>query len=472
MKPLLFSLFFTLPALALESIPTKFDTFFHEGDTVAFLGDSITHGSDYHALVQTFFSTRYPELDLWTENVGRSGDTSWGTLSSRLDGDLYTFAPDSVILHFGMNDVGRDTFKGMKDAPSDESRAKRRGQYQQAMTKLVDILLEKKFRVAIMSPTLFDDTLNRWDNQNESPHLNGELAKFGEIGYTLAKEKNLPFIDVHSDLTRITNEKQAEKDSFSFTADRVHPQNGGYPIMAWKILKDFGADPIVYDVAIAADGKIETSDHAKISDLKRDGKTLTWNSTESRLPFPVKKKGHDTAFDLVGFQEELNLMNLKITGLEAGDYLLKIDDIEVGKFSADDLTAGLNLAANQATPQYAEAMKLRNGLIAEKLKLQALLRDLNSYRLNLLDQAKTYPELLKVDWNDPDAEAVIAIRDQQVAAMQAAKKNTGSYFGHITNQGKKYLGKTKEMKERLAEIRTELADLPTSRSYNYVLERQ
>ena len=466
---LLLSLLLTLQSFALESRPTEFDKFFQKGDTVAFLGDSITHGSDYHALVQTFLSTRYPELDLWTENVGRSGDTSWGTLKDRLDGDLYTFEPDSVILHFGMNDVGRDTFKGMKKPPTDESRTKRRNQYRDAMTKLVDTLLEKDLRVAIMSPTLFDDSLKRWDNQKESPHLNAELAKFGEIGLALATEKDLPFIDVHTPLTRITAEKQAKDETFSFTADRVHPKNGGYPVMAYEILKTFGADPVVYDLEIKSDGTVTKAEQTKIADFNASGGSLIWNAIENRLPFPVQEKGHDKAFSLVPFQEELNRMMLKVTGLQAESYLLKIDDSEIGIFPATDLAAGINLAPNRNSPQYVEAAQLRNNLIGEKLDLQGILRDLNSYRLNLLNDAKIYPELLEVDWNNPDAEAVIGIREKQIAAMQEKGRNTGSYFGHITNQGKRHLSKTAVMRTRLAEIRTLLADLPESRTYKYSL---
>ncbi len=348
---LLLSLVLTLQTFALESRPTEFEKFFHQGDTVAFLGDSITHGSDYHAIVQTFFSTRYPELDLWTENVGRSGDTSWGALKERLDGDLYAFAPDSVILHFGMNDVGRETFKGMENPPSGESRAKRRGQYQSSMTKLVDTLLAKDLRVAIMSPTLFDDGLKKWDNQHQSPHLNAELAKFGEIGFELSKEKELPFIDVHTDLTRITEEKQAKDETFTFTADRVHPKKGGYPIMAWQILKTLGADPIVYDIAISADGSVKKAEHAKITDLKKEGDALTWTSEESRLPFPVKEKGDDKAFALVPFENDLNRMMLKVSDLTEGSHSLTIDGKEIGNYSAKELSEGINLAPDTATPQ-------------------------------------------------------------------------------------------------------------------------
>ncbi len=469
MKKLLTSLLLASPLFALESRPTEFDKFFQKGDTVAFLGDSITHGSDYHALVQTFFSTRYPELDLWTENVGRSGDTSWGTLKDRLDGDLYPFEPDSVILHFGMNDVGRDTFKGMKNPPTDESRKGRRGQYRGAMNKLVDTLLKKDLQVAIMSPTLYDDGLKKEDSQHQSPHLNAELAKFGEIGLALATEKNLPFIDVHTPLTRITEEKQAKDETFSFTPDRVHPMKGGYPIMAYELLKAFGADPIVYDLEIKADGTVVKTEQTRIADFDLTDGTFVWTAVENHLPFPVQEKGNDKAFSLVSFQEELNRMLLKVTDLPEEKYLLNIDDREIGTFSATDLAAGINLATKRNTPQYVEAAQLRNNLIGEKLELQAILRDLNSYRLNLLNDAKIYPELLEVDWNNPDSEAVIAIREKQIAAMKEKGRNTGSYFGHITNQGKRHLSETAVMRARLAEIRTLLADLPESRTYKYSL---
>ena len=467
---LLLSLVLTLQTFALESRPTEFDKFFQQGDTVAFLGDSITHGGDYHALIQAFLSTRYPEMDLWTENVGRSGDTSWGTLRDRLEGDLYAAEPDSVIIHFGMNDVGRDTFKDMKEAPSDESRKKRRSQYQQAMTKLVDTLLKRDLRLAILSPTLFDDSLNRWDNQNQSPHLNAELAKFGEIGLTLATEKSLPFIDVHTPLTRITEEQQAKKDSFSFTADRVHPKNGGYPVMAWKILKDLGTDPIVFMVSVSPDGTIRKQDHAKITGLKKDGTALQWTSEETRLPFPVKEKGHDTAFALIPFQEDLNRMMLQVTDLSPGKYALKIDDKEVGEFDAEALAAGINLAPNPATPQYAEAMALRDGLITEKLNLQATLRNLNSFRLDLMSQAKTYPAILEADWKNPDAPAILAIRERQIAEKKSKKQNTGSYFGFISSEAKKHLAETPKIRARLTAIRKELNSLPTSRTHTYRVE--
>ena len=293
--------------------------------------------------------------------------------------------------------------------------------------------------------------------------------RFGEMGLTLAKEKDLPFIDVHTPLTRLTAQKQAKDETFSFTADRVHPKNGGYPIMAYEILKTFGADPVVFDLEISADGTVIKAEQTRIAGFDSKNGTLVWTAVENRLPFPVQEKGNDKAFSLVPFQEELNRMILKVSDLPEGDHLLEIDGQEIGTYSAAELAAGINLATNRNTPQYIEAAQLRNNLIGEKLELQGILRDLNSYRLNLLNEATTYPELLEIDWENPDADAVIAVRDKQVAAKKAKGQSTGSYFGHITNQGKRHLSKTAVMRARLAEIRTLMAGLPETHTYKYSL---
>jgi hypothetical protein len=54
--------------------------FFKDGDTICFLGDSITHGGQYHEFLQLFYATRYPELNLSFHNCGISGDNAAGMI--------------------------------------------------------------------------------------------------------------------------------------------------------------------------------------------------------------------------------------------------------------------------------------------------------------------------------------------------------------------------------------------------------
>lgn len=53
--------------------------------------------------------------------------------------------------------------------------------------------------------------------------------------------------------------------------------------------------------------------------------------------------------------------------------------------------------------------------------------------------------------------------------MKAAGRNTSSYFGYITHQGKQFIGELPAMKSRLGEIRKKLESLPESRNRSYEL---
>ena len=47
---------------------------FKDGDTVVFLGDSITHGGRYHQFITDFYRTRYPDARIRFVNSGIGGD--------------------------------------------------------------------------------------------------------------------------------------------------------------------------------------------------------------------------------------------------------------------------------------------------------------------------------------------------------------------------------------------------------------
>ena len=74
--------------------------FFKDGDTICFLGDSITHGGQYHEFLQLFYATRYPELNLSFHNCGISGDNASGMLA-RFEEDVMKHKPTHVFLEVG-----------------------------------------------------------------------------------------------------------------------------------------------------------------------------------------------------------------------------------------------------------------------------------------------------------------------------------------------------------------------------------
>ena len=96
---------------------------FKSGDTVCFLGDSITHGGQFHEFLQLFYATRYPNIALTFFNCGISGDNAEG-MSYRFKDDVLMHNPSHVFFMTGMNDVIRTLY--FEGQASDEVIIKRK----------------------------------------------------------------------------------------------------------------------------------------------------------------------------------------------------------------------------------------------------------------------------------------------------------------------------------------------------------
>jgi len=111
------------------------------------------------------------------------------------------------------------------------------------------------------------------------------------------------------------------------------------------------------------------------------------------------------------FMDSLNRETLKVRGLAAGSkYTLRIDDSEVGSFTAEELGAGVNLAAYR-TPMWAQAAKVHALTLKRSGLHQARWRTLEVPLA--ADDAKTLQAALDA-MDKLDAE----FRDKQRAAAQ------------------------------------------------------
>ena len=96
---------------------------FENGNTICFLGDSITHGGQFHEFLQLFYATRYPNIALTFHNCGIAGDNTEG-MSYRFKNDVLVHNPTHVFLMTGMNDVIRTLY--FEGQASDEIIQKRK----------------------------------------------------------------------------------------------------------------------------------------------------------------------------------------------------------------------------------------------------------------------------------------------------------------------------------------------------------
>jgi len=79
------------------------DFFFHDGDRIVMMGDSITEQHLYSNYVEMWVTTRFPKWNLTFRNVGIGGDRSTGG-NARFKRDTMSFQPTAMTVDFGMND--------------------------------------------------------------------------------------------------------------------------------------------------------------------------------------------------------------------------------------------------------------------------------------------------------------------------------------------------------------------------------
>ncbi|MBA3315164.1 MAG: GDSL-type esterase/lipase family protein [Planctomycetota bacterium] len=76
-----------------------------DGDTVGFLGDSITAARTYGKLVEDYTLLRYPERKVHFVNVGKGGETASGAVE-RVDRDVFGRGVTLLTVAYGINDIG------------------------------------------------------------------------------------------------------------------------------------------------------------------------------------------------------------------------------------------------------------------------------------------------------------------------------------------------------------------------------
>ena len=331
---------------------------FVAGDRWVAIGDSITQDMPYTRYVDLFQVIRRPDIPVTFVNAGVSGDSAVGALR-RLDWDILPLSgpsPTVSTIMLGMNDCGRELYaaNAPDDAAGQKKRRDRLDTYATAMRTLVERLSARGVRVILLTPSPYDDT-SAMANPN-LPGVNTALAACAEIGRALASERNLALIDLHGPLTALNQRRQKDAPEFTMiSGDRVHPGAPGSFAMAYQILRaQHAAGPFVRVHLNAATAQIRSARGATVSDLAANTSGgLSFDYLADSLPVVVPENAQE-ALGWVPFSEEFNREELRVGGLQAGDYTLTIDGKFVGTFSADALGLGIDLAA-LSTPQKRQA---------------------------------------------------------------------------------------------------------------------
>lgn len=368
---------------------------FEDGETVAFLGDSITARGSLQTNVSDYYLTRFPDRTVHFVNAGRSGDSANGSLR-RLQEDVIDKKPTAVVIMFGMNDIGRGNYTFEPSEAQLKSQKSSLERYEASMKELVARIRKEAAdpELIFMTPTPYDQTA-----EMETTNLfgcNDGLGRCGEIVRQLAEANSAEVFDLHGPMTELNLKQQETDPTWTIVGkDRVHPGAPGFLMMTYLFLKSQGAPAIVSNVAVnASANEVKESINAEVTSVKSADGGVSFTVLAKALPYPIDS-GAKEMLELLPIEEDLNQELLSVTGLADGDYELRIDGTAVGQYSAKDLAGGINLAFNEATPQYKQAR--------EVAKHNAQRRAAESEAASLLNSRRWMVYHYKVDVEDPAA---------------------------------------------------------------------
>ena len=363
-----------------------------DGDTIVFLGDSITHQCLYTQYLEDYFYTRYPNTHLHFHNSGVGGDRASDALA-RFDLDVAAYKPKYVTILLGMNDGGYKQW----DAPTFET-------YQKDMLALLDKINEIGATAIVMGPTMFDrDALlikhnpRRPYDGDAGKYYNSVLAYYGTYMRDAALERGLAYVDMFAPLNNLTEAQRLEDPNFTMIPDAVHPDPDGQVVMATAFIQTINAPHVVAATAAHLDPKagwkVNVGPGGKATDIEGDADHLSFTSQEPCIPWILPADaalGYKISIAGHHYSNE----SLQIQGLAPGKYELKIDGDVVGKFPSSVLAYRVELQNFDKAPEYQQGLAVATLNAEKNAKVTHPMRDLFAKLKGERRNAKTTPEAL------------------------------------------------------------------------------
>lgn len=333
--------------------------FFTPNDRIVFLGDSITEQYQYSSYVELYLTTRMPKGNFTFLNAGISGDTANGG-AARFKNHVLAEKPTAVTINFGMNDGGYGAFD-----------ANRHKQFVEKTDAMLDMAEKAGVRVALLSPNAVD----RRNKTNGKQYVETQKQFYAPLKELAAKHK-FSFVDQYA-TTRAATDRMEVDDPTAKKAvpyyDGFHTSPPGGMLMAHAILTGLKAPALVSDVVIRAAGTKVEARGCKVDLDKYEDGPITFTRTDDAIPMPVQKDWLPM-LPYTNELKDLNYYGLTVKGLKDGDYTVSIDGTQVGKYTAKELAAGVNLGTLTAGPVWDQGNKVLQAINAKNQQVHQRFR--------------------------------------------------------------------------------------------------
>lgn len=372
------------------------------GDTVVFLGDSITAARGYSKIIENYTLLRFPERKVKFINAGRGGETAKGCLA-RLDKDVFAQGATLLTVAYGINDIGW----GVK------ADAAHRQEYLDAIGEIVDRCGQHGVRVFICSAPITAEDPDKAEL--------GYLKIMCDDGLKLARSKGGGTIDVQSSMREIqrrvvaanARESDKSKQTRMHAPDGIHLNDLGQMAMAFAILKGLGAPAEVSSATIDAQAPaVLATEDCRITTLRKSDEGVLFTRTDNRLPLNLAPLWLLSGF-YIPIQDELNRYLLTVTNLPQGKYELISSGKELGTWSAEAFAQGLNISSVTTNGWEPGGLWDAQGHI---LKVLTDMRDeLAVAQRSMAETLKAHPKLKSMEAKSKSLEASIVKLQREMA---------------------------------------------------------
>lgn len=336
---------------------------FRAGDRVSFLGNSITQQGHYLRYLMQFYATRFPDMPLVFRNAGVSGDTT-EDINRRLSSEVFPELYDVNVLMSGMNDAFRYGRTAEKPADEEPNRAASVAKYEREVNTLLTAIDQTPGRIILFTPSIYDETARLQKPANT--HVNTTLRSYRRCGLKLARQYDIPVVDMWQGLTKINQLMQKRDPSASIIgADRVHPGPSGGLAMARLFVERFEKPSVVSRVTIDAAENRCMTENGTISDLYVSEGSCSFVLSAASLPFVTDATTDGTCPS--SFDERFNREIVRISHLRSGVYSLAIDCEPIGEYTSEELRQGVDLSHNAKTPQYRQGQSV--SVLCEQMRI-------------------------------------------------------------------------------------------------------
>ncbi len=327
-RTLLITCLLTLTSSAFAEFALK------DGDTVVFLGDSITAARRYDRIIENYTLLRFPDRHVKFFNAGKGGDTMTGALE-RLQREVFDRKATVLTVAFGVNDIGW----GMK------ADVEHKAAYLKSLRTLLARCKEHSVRVFLCSPAITSEDPDKAEK--------GFLQQMCDDGLDLAKSLGVETIDIQRSMRKVQRRVHAQNEQQKDTAkhtklhveDGVHLNELGQLAMAVAILKGLGAPAEVSAAEIDVPTLKSTNvTGCTISNIRAASGGVEFDRLDEGYPLNFGTFGA-LNFRFVPVPSELNRYVLAVRGLVAGKYELRAGGRLLGQFTASQFAKGLNISS-------------------------------------------------------------------------------------------------------------------------------